>query len=97
MVKQLSSFLVISGCVVAVSTGGFAQTAQKSLYDRLGGQKAIVAVVDEFVAKVAADKRINAYFTKTAADPKQLSAFKQKLVDQICEASGGPCSTKDGT
>jgi hemoglobin len=32
---------------------------QRSLYDRLGGQPAITAVVDEFLKRVAADKRIN--------------------------------------
>src|SRR5258706_4328096 len=32
---------------------------QKSLYERLGGQPAIVAVVDDFVANVSADARIN--------------------------------------
>lgn len=65
--------------------------AEKSLYTRLGGKKAIVAVVDEFVARVAADKRINGFFKKTAADPKRLAKFKGNLVDQICQASGGPC------
>jgi hemoglobin len=94
MLKSLSACLMTSAVVIVASAGGLAQTAQKPLYDRLGGQKAIVAVVDDFVAKVAADKRINAFFTKTAADPKQLAAFKQKLVDQICEASGGPCKYK---
>jgi hemoglobin len=67
------------------------QAAQKSLYDRLGGKTAITAVVDEFVGRVAADKRINAFFAETAKDPGRLMAFKNKLVDQICEASGGPC------
>lgn len=66
-----------------------AKMGAKSLYDRLGGQKAIVAVVDEFVANVAADKRINSFFAKTDIPP-----FKAKLVDQICEASGGPCKYK---
>src|SRR5262249_23328068 len=65
---------------------------EKSLYDRLGGKKAISAVVDEFVSRVAADNRINGFFAATAADSKRLSAFKGKLVDQICEASGGPCT-----
>jgi hemoglobin len=65
--------------------------AQASLYDNLGGKKAIVAVVDDFVGRVAADSRINAFFAATAADPKRLAAFKSKLVDQICQASGGPC------
>jgi hemoglobin len=64
-------------------TGG---GAQKSLYDRLGGKDAITAVVNEFVANVAADDRIKDFF-KNADIP----GLKTKLVDQICEASGGPC------
>ena len=58
----------------------------KSLYDRLGGKDAITAVVDEFVANVAADTRINAMFANA-----DIPNLKTKLVDQICEASGGPC------
>lgn len=72
------------------SYGG--QSKEKSLYDRLGGTPAITAVVDEFVARVAADTRINRYFASVASDPARLKAFKGKLVDQICEASGGPCT-----
>ncbi len=63
-----------------------AAPADKSLYDRLGGLDAITAVVDDFVANVAADTRINAMFAN--ADIKNLKA---KLVEQICEATGGPC------
>ena len=73
-------------------TAGAQNTAkQKSLYDRLGGKTAITAVVGEFVARVAADDRINHFFAATASSPVQLASFKMKLVDQICEASGGPC------
>ena len=70
-----------------------AQTASKqpSLYDRLGGKTAITAVVDDFVGRVAADNRINHFFAATASNPAQLAAFKGKLVDQICQAAGGPC------
>lgn len=65
-----------------------------SLYKSLGGKKAIVAVVDDFVGRVAADDRINNFFKATAADPKRLANFKMNLVDQICEAAGGPCKYK---
>ena len=71
------------------SAVGFAK--ETSLYERLGGKTAIVAVVDEFVGRVAADDRINGFFKETASDPNRLAAFKGKLVDQICQASGGPC------
>jgi hemoglobin len=81
--------------MVALAASGSAAAAQgmkeKSLYDRLGGKKAITAVVDEFVSRVAADDRINKFFAPAAADPARLTSFKAKLVDQICEASGGPC------
>jgi len=60
---------------------------QKSLYERLGGKDAITAVVDDFVANVAADKRINGYFAKT-----NIPNLKRNLVDQICSATGGPCT-----
>ena len=66
----------------------------KSLYSRLGGRKAITAVVDEFVNNCATDTRINKFFADTAKDPKRLAKFKGNLVDQICQASGGPCKYK---
>ena len=60
--------------------------AEKSLYDRLGGKPAIQAVVDDFVANVAADARINRYFANA-----NVPRLKAQLVDQICEATGGSC------
>ena len=89
--------LLILGSVGPVNLSASAanhRAEKKSLYDRLGGKKAISAVVDQFVANVANDNRINKFFADTASDPKRLAAFKQKLVDQICEASGGPCKYK---
>jgi hemoglobin len=65
--------------------------ADETLFKSLGGKKAITAVVDDFVGRVAADDRINSFFKATASDPKRLAKFKKNLVDQICEAAGGPC------
>jgi hemoglobin len=85
--------LAIAALVALLPLTAGAQNApkQKSLYDRLGGKQAITAVVDEFVGRVAADNRINHFFAATASNPARLASFKTKLVDQICEASGGPC------
>ena len=93
MRKYITSLLVVSGLALSSATTVLAQK-KSSLYDNLGGKKAITAVVDEFVGRVAADNRINAFFKQTASDPKRLASFKAKLVDQICEASGGPCKYK---
>jgi len=37
------------------------------------------------------DIHINHFFAATASNPAQLASFKMKLVDQICQAAGGPC------
>jgi hemoglobin len=58
-----------------------------SLYERLGGKDAIAAVVDDFVARCAADGRINGKFART-----DIPRLKKMLIDQVCEASGGPCT-----
>jgi hemoglobin len=57
-----------------------------SLYERLGGLDAITAVVDSFAARCAGDDRINQKFART-----DIPRLKKMLVDQVCEAAGGPC------
>ena len=87
----MSRVLAFAIVVTLLPVAAGAQAKQKSLYERLGGKAAITAVVDEFVGRVAADNRINHFFAATASNPAQLAAFKGKLVDQICQAAGGPC------
>jgi hemoglobin len=84
-------FVIMLAFAIAACGGGkkadtTAKTDGKSLYDRLGGKDAITAVVDDFVNNCATDDRIKQRFANT--DAKDLKA---KLVDQICEATGGPC------
>ncbi|MDZ4854385.1 MAG: group 1 truncated hemoglobin [Nitrospirota bacterium] len=99
MKTRITSYLIIGGLVLSVtgcntmeSTSSPAMSkstamADKSLYDRLGGKPAITAVVDDFVGRVAADNRINGKFANT-----DIPRFKMLLMEQICQASGGPCT-----
>ena len=99
MKTRIASYLIIGGLVLSVtgcntmeSTSSPAMSkstamADKSLYDRLGGKPAITAVVDDFVGRVAADNRINGKFANT-----NIPRFKMLLMEQICQASGGPCT-----
>ena len=88
---SLSLILGLALTVAACNTVGSGPTgtaaAEKSLYDRLGGKTAITAVVDDFVGRVAADNRINGKFANA-----NIPRLKSMLVDQICQASGGPCT-----
>ena len=58
-----------------------------SLYERLGGLEAITSVVDSFVGRCAGDGRINTKFERS-----DIPRLKKMLVDQVCEATGGPCT-----
>ena len=80
----LGGMLFLAGC-----SGTEPMPVQQSLYDRLGGKPAIVAVIDQFVANVAGDSRINGRFATT-----DIPRLKRNLVDQVCMASGGPCEYK---
>lgn len=66
---------------------GMKPGAAPSLYDRLGKKEAITAVVDDFVGRVANDGRINGKFANA-----NIPHLKAMLVEQICAASGGPCT-----
>jgi hemoglobin len=82
VVAAVASAFLISAC-----QSMDAMAPKKSLYDRLGGQPAVTAVVDDFVGNVAADNRINGFFART-----DIPRLKKNLVDQICQGTGGPCT-----
>jgi len=82
--RLAAAFLFVAGL------GACSMPAMKSepaLYQRLGGKEAITAVVDDFVANVAGDSRINGRFAKA-----NIAHLKASLVDQICAGTGGPCN-----
>lgn len=70
-----------------IAKGEQMMAKEQSLCERLGGKEAITAVVGEFVGRVAADARVNTFFGGT-----DIPRLKMQLVNQICEASGGPCT-----
>jgi hemoglobin len=60
--------------------------AGPTLFARLGGLDALRGVVDSLIARVAADRRISAFFAGV-----DIPELKRLLVEQLCQASGGPC------
>ena len=100
MIKRLS----IAICLLAIMAGALsAQTLKnsstpspiavvqdkKSLYARLGGYDAIALVVDDFITRLATDKRFEKFFTGFSDDSKK--RLRQHILDQFCAAAGGPC------
>ena len=80
----LSAAIVSTGLFSTLYLSHAEQT--KSLYDRLGGNGAITAVVDEFVNRIVADSRVNGRFAFT-----DVKKFKMRNANLVCQTTGGPC------
>jgi hemoglobin len=91
---RISGLLLISG-LLAVAAGcagtprqDAAAPAQPSLYEQIGGQAAVEALVDALVAEYKRDPRIAARFDLPPAD---IAYLRERLIEQLCQATGGPC------
>jgi len=92
--KKLNMFLMmlVATTALAFTSCKEEEKVDNSLYARLGGKDAISAVVDQFLANVVADDRINSFFAETITSEAKVANLRKQLIDQICEASGGPCT-----
>jgi hemoglobin len=94
--KKIFRFLAV-GLFAAVATGAAAPIhaqmgaapAGPSLYKRLGGYDALAAVTDDFLGRLIADKSLGRFFTGASNASK--AHIRQLVVDQLCNATGGPC------
>jgi hemoglobin len=69
------------------ATAAAAAPQGDALYRALGGQEGIGKVVDTALVEIHNDKRIAFFFEKT-----DLADLRRLLVEQICAATGGPCT-----
>ncbi|GIX37293.1 MAG: group 1 truncated hemoglobin [Silanimonas sp.] len=72
--------LLLAGCA---STS----TPKASLYERLGGAEGIDAITFDLLARSVADPRIAEDFVEA-----DLVNLHERLVEQLCALSGGPCT-----
>ena len=82
----------LAHALVLAATFAFAPASHAqsdALYQQLGGQPGLVALMDDFMERLLADPRMNPFFKDT--DQKHI---KEELVLQFCEVSGGPCKRK---
>src|SRR5688500_11376418 len=75
--------------LLAASLSASAQgpsAAAATLYDRLGGNAVLTAVVEDTVDTMSANARVNQSFDKV-----NLKRLKHMVVEQLCALAGGPC------
>ena len=86
--KRAQLLLSLALGAVALAAGP-ARAAEKSLYERLGGEPAITAVVDDFVGRAAADPKVD--FTRHGKyDKIDVPKLKKQLVNLVGQLTGGP-------
>jgi hemoglobin len=86
--KSLGVALLVAAGTVS---GLRAAEVDSSLYERLGGQPAVRAVTNGLVDRILADSRVNKWFAHAGSTPENTAAYKGKLYDFVCQATGGPC------
>src|SRR5580765_5596788 len=62
--------------------------SNKSLYERLGGYDAIVAVSGDLLPRLMSDSRLRRFWDNRGEDG--LKREKQLLIDFLCASAGGP-------
>jgi truncated hemoglobin YjbI len=71
-----------------------APVVEKSLFERLGGAKAVEAVVDDFVARTAGNPKVNFARQGTPLEwkptPENVARLKKHLVQLVTMVTGGP-------
>jgi len=91
--KRITSCLPVVALTLAVFGGSVkmatAQMKGDSLYKRLGGYDALAAVTDDFLGRLVTDKQLSRFFVG-ASDGSKVR-IRQLVIDQLCEATGGPC------
>lgn len=68
-----------------------APAASRSLFERLGGREGLTAIAEGFISNIGADPRTRVHFTNV-----NMGTFKTKIVDYVCERTGGPCKYTGG-
>ncbi|MFQ3235557.1 MAG: hemoglobin [Paraglaciecola sp.] len=83
---NMKSLLFLILPVILMSLAACTTTSNDSLYDQLGGQEKIEQVVDNFIHEIEFDAVIFEYFKNS-----DVERFYEKLVEHLCQLTGGPC------
>ncbi len=92
LAEMLMAFAVIGGVVpyaVAAPPPPMNAPADASLYTRLGGYDALVAVTKDFITRLATDPSLAKFFTGLNDTSK--ARVEAHVIDFLCVATGGPC------
>lgn len=93
----LGKMFLVCALIVGTVPYGLAASGQsssgsmssQSLYARLGGYDALVAVTKDFIGRLATDPQLSRFFTGLNDTSK--ARVEAHVIDFLCVATGGPC------
>jgi len=86
IVTLILGITITAGSIGNIAVAGPKQ-AENSLYERLGGYNAIVAVVNDLVSRLEKDKKLGRFWEHRGSDG--IAREKQLVVDFIAHKAGG--------
>ena len=78
--------LALTACAPHATQVPMAVQGSPSLYQQLGGLPGIERIVEGLLINISEDERIVHHFSET-----DIERLNEKLIEQICVESGGPC------
>lgn len=78
--------LALAACAPPAMNEARAVQDSSSLYQQLGGLPGIQRIVEGLLINISEDERIVHHFSET-----DIERLNEKLIEQICVESGGPC------
>jgi hemoglobin len=89
----LAASFVFTGCAVQATETSASQThssrqtaSQQTLYQELGGEAGLSAIVDGLLARIATDPRIVHHFQET-----DIALFRARAIEHFCLVADGGC------
>jgi hemoglobin len=76
LLSLVLSALLLSSCASVNTT----------LYQQLGGEQGVAAIVDNFIVEIEYSETISPYF-----EDSDIERFREKMIEHICQLSNGPC------
>lgn len=85
--KKLKTLGIIAVITTSLGIASCAHQQNVSLYEQLGGKQKLELIANNFVNEIAFNEEIYSYFEET-----NIERFTEKLVEQLCVMSNGPCT-----
>ena len=79
--------IAVLGALLLLSVPDEGTAGAHLVYERIGYQSGVETLVDYFLANVGSDDRVNGRFADT-----DMAKLRGHLIDQVCEATDGPCT-----